>query len=67
MQTIQSRFQRTGVPWKSPGFLNVLAVGLARLNGPPEECWASSGLPVQALALRRIQNEGTPPTLYSDH
>jgi hypothetical protein len=47
---IQSRFQRTGMLWKPPGFLNVLALRLARLNRPPEECWASRGLAVQASA-----------------
>jgi hypothetical protein len=47
---MQSRFQRTGMLWKPPGFLNVLALRLARLNGPPEECWASRGLAVQASA-----------------
>jgi hypothetical protein len=45
---IQSRFQRTGMFWKPPGFLNVLALRLARLNGPPEGCWVSRGLAVQA-------------------
>lgn len=47
---IQSWFQRTGMLCKPPGFLNVLALRLVRLNGPPEECWASRGLAVQASA-----------------
>jgi hypothetical protein len=30
---IQSRFKRAVMRWKSPGFLNVLALRMARLNG----------------------------------
>jgi hypothetical protein len=44
---IQSRFKRAGMRWKSPGFLNVLAWRLARLNGTFQAFWASRGLVVQ--------------------
>jgi hypothetical protein len=46
---IQSRFKRAGMRWKSPGFLNVLALRLARLNGTFQAFWASRGLVVQTL------------------
>lgn len=45
---IQSRFKRAGMRWKPPGFLNVLALRLARLNGTFEAFWASRGLVIQA-------------------
>jgi len=45
---IQSRFKRAGMRWKQPGFLNVLALRIARLNGTFETFWASRGLVVQA-------------------
>jgi hypothetical protein len=45
---IQSRFKRAGMRWKPPGFLNVLVLRLARLNGTFQEFWASRGLAVQA-------------------
>ncbi len=45
---IQSRFKRAGMRWKQPGFLNVLAVRIARLNGTFRAFWASRGLVVQA-------------------
>jgi hypothetical protein len=44
---IQSRFKRAGMRWKPPGFLNVLALRLARLNGTFQAFWASRGLVVQ--------------------
>ena len=44
---IQSRFKRAGMRWKSPGFLNVLAVRIARLNGTFQAFWASRGLVIQ--------------------
>jgi hypothetical protein len=47
---IQSRFKRAGMRWKQPGFLNVLALRLASLNGTFEAFWASRGLVVHALA-----------------
>jgi hypothetical protein len=45
---IQSRFKRAGMRWKRPGFLNVLALHLARLNGTFQAFWASRGLMIQA-------------------
>jgi hypothetical protein len=44
---IQSRFKRVGMRWKQLGFLNVLALRLARLNGTFQAFWASRGLVVQ--------------------
>jgi hypothetical protein len=44
---IQSRFKRAGMRWKSPGFLNVLALRMARLNGTFQAFWASRGLAFQ--------------------
>jgi hypothetical protein len=44
---IQSRFKRAGMRWKPPGFLNGLALRLARLNGTFQAFWASRGLVVQ--------------------
>ena len=44
---MQRRFKRAGMPWKQPGFLNVLALRLARLNGTFEAFWASRGLAIQ--------------------
>src|SRR5262245_31697273 len=44
---IQSRFKRAGMRWKPPGFLNVLALRLAHLNGTFQAFWASRGLTVQ--------------------
>jgi hypothetical protein len=44
---IQHRFQRAGRRWKSPGFLHVLALRLARLNGTFQTFWASRGLVIQ--------------------
>jgi hypothetical protein len=41
---IQSRFKRAGMRWKSPGFLNILALRMARLNGTFQAFWASRGL-----------------------
>jgi hypothetical protein len=56
---IQSRFQRTGMLWKLPGVLNVLALRLARLNRPPRH----AGLAADSRSRHRHhpQNEGTPP------
>jgi hypothetical protein len=44
---IQSRFKRAGMRWKPPGFLYVLALRLARLNGTFQAFWASRGLVIQ--------------------
>ncbi len=44
---IQSRFKRAGMRWKPPGFLNVLALRIARLNGTFQAFWASRGFAVQ--------------------
>jgi hypothetical protein len=44
---IQSRFKRAGMRWKPAGFLHVLALRLARLNGSFQAFWASRGLVVQ--------------------
>jgi hypothetical protein len=41
---IQSRFTRAGMRWKQPGFLHVLAVRLARVNGTFQAFWAHRGL-----------------------
>ena len=41
---IQRRFTRAGMRWKPPGFLNVLALRIARLNGTFQAFWASRGL-----------------------
>jgi hypothetical protein len=46
-QVIQSRFKRAGMRWKRPGFLNVLALRIARLNGTFQAFWASRGLTIQ--------------------
>ena len=45
---IQSRFKRAGMRWKPPGFLNVLALRIARLNGDFRAFWASRGLMIHA-------------------
>ncbi|GIX48110.1 MAG: hypothetical protein KatS3mg131_2321 [Candidatus Tectimicrobiota bacterium] len=47
---IQARFKRAGMRWKRQGFLQVLALRLARLNNTLDAFWASRGLPVQAAA-----------------
>jgi hypothetical protein len=44
---IQSRFKRAGMCWKPPGFLNVLALRIARLNGTFQAFWASRRLAIQ--------------------
>lgn len=44
---IQSRFKRAGMRWKPTGFLHVLALRLARLNGTFQAFWASRGLVIQ--------------------
>ena len=43
---IQSRFKRAGMRWKHPGFLAVLTLRIARLNGDFQAFWASRGLAV---------------------
>jgi Uncharacterised protein family (UPF0236) len=45
---IQSRFKRAGMRWKQPGFLTVLTLRIARLNGDFQDFWASRGLAVYA-------------------
>jgi hypothetical protein len=45
---IQSRFKRAGMRWKPAGFLSVLALRIARLNGTFQAFWASRGLAFQA-------------------
>jgi hypothetical protein len=45
---IQSRFTRARMRWKQPGFLHVLTLRIARLNGDFQAFWASRGLAVQA-------------------
>jgi hypothetical protein len=45
---IQSRFKRAGMRWKRPGFLTVLGLRIANLNGTFETFWAGRGLTVQA-------------------
>jgi len=44
---IQSRFKRAGMRWKLAGFLNVLALRTARLNGTLQAFWAGRGLALQ--------------------
>jgi hypothetical protein len=44
---IHSRFNRAGMRWKQPGFLNVLALRLAHLNETLQAFWARRGLTVQ--------------------
>jgi hypothetical protein len=44
---IQSRFKRAGMRWKPTGFLHILALRLARLNGTFQAFWASRGLVIQ--------------------
>jgi len=41
---VQSRFKRAGMRWKTPGFLNVVELRVARLNGTDREFWANRGL-----------------------
>jgi hypothetical protein len=45
---IQSRFKRAGMRWKPPGFLPVLVLRIARLNGDFQAFWASRGLMIHA-------------------
>jgi hypothetical protein len=45
---MQSRFKRAGMRWKQPGFLHVLTLRIARLNGDFQAFWASRGLAVYA-------------------
>jgi len=44
---IQRRFKRAGMRWKQPGFLSVLALRLAHLNGTFQAFWTSRGLTVE--------------------
>jgi hypothetical protein len=41
---VQSRFKRAGMRWKTPGFLSVVELRVARLNGTDREFWANRGL-----------------------
>ncbi len=45
---MQRRFTRAGMRWKPRGFLNVLALRIARLKGTFQAFWASRGLVVHA-------------------
>jgi hypothetical protein len=45
---IQSRFKRAGMRWKQAGFLHVLALRLARLNGTFQAFWGNRGPVIQA-------------------
>jgi hypothetical protein len=45
---IQSRFKRAGMRWTPPGFLPVLVLRIARLNGDFQAFWASRGLMIHA-------------------
>jgi len=45
----QSRVKRAGMRWKQPGFLNVLALRIARLNTTLQAFWACRGLMIQDL------------------
>jgi hypothetical protein len=47
---VQSRFKRAGMRWKTPGFLSVVELRVARLNGTDGEFWASRGLVGRAAA-----------------
>jgi hypothetical protein len=46
---MQSRVTRAGMRWKQPGFLNGLALRIARLNNTLQAFWASRGLLGQDL------------------
>jgi hypothetical protein len=45
---VQARFKRAGMRWTTRGFLHVLELRLARLNGTLQAFWASRGLASQA-------------------
>ena len=47
---IQARFKREGMRWKRPGFLNVLALRVARLNGTLGTFWEARSLPSRGAA-----------------
>jgi len=47
---VQSRFKRAGMRWKTPGFLRVVELRVARLNGTDKEFWANRGLVLNAAA-----------------
>jgi hypothetical protein len=47
---VQARFKRSGMRWKTPGFLAVLELRVARLNDTLDDFWASRGLPARAAA-----------------
>lgn len=41
---VQARFKRAGMRWKTPGFLSVVELRVARLNGTDREFWTNRGL-----------------------
>jgi hypothetical protein len=45
---VQARFKRAGMRWTTQGFLQVLELCLARLNGTLQTFWASRGPAAQA-------------------
>ena len=47
---VQSRFRRAGMRWNQPGFLKVLVLRSAQLNGTFQTFWASRGLMLQVSA-----------------
>ena len=47
---IQARFKRAGMRWKRVGFLNVLELRVARLNGNLSDFWKGRGLPSRGAA-----------------
>ena len=47
---VQSRFKRAGMRWKTPGFLSVVELRVARLNRTDGEFWANRGLVGRAAA-----------------
>ena len=47
---IQARFKRAGMRWKRVGFLNVLELRVARLNGNLSDFWKARGLPSRGVA-----------------
>jgi hypothetical protein len=59
---IQSRFQRTGMLWKPPGFLNVLALCAPDSTDPPRNVGRAADS--RSRHRHHPQNEGTPPMLH---
>lgn len=47
---MQARFKRAGMRWKTPGFLHVLELRVARLNDTLDAFWASRGLTMPAIS-----------------